>query len=755
MKGSPITSVSKLSTAESYAVAHYLYRLYDIMVDSRNHYNMLHLFCPLLDNFKKDKRVYEILEAYIKLLIKDKNLTPRKFRKGEKYETPFSLDDKLKYNFVEDKEINERCRFGCSSDFMANCARLLYVDGSKYFGMSVAQIFFLNKAVEDIDLKKSVTIPARIKKYINDTSQINFLSAHMKLSEKESRLLLAIYRCHAIRQLKNFYEDIQQEGYSPHLIYATMTCMTESEVRQLLMPHQKLVRYGLAEKNCDMSDDIIDCIANQDLDGLFGDVLQKCDTKNSYELSSYCVPDENVRMSQKFLKQEGRANILLHGKPGSGKTEFAKSLAESCGKEAFVFKNASEVDDDDGKNKFLARLNCLLSMKKENAVIIVDEAESVLATALLSRKGTVNKMLEESENKVIWIVNYLDAIDESTLRRFSYSIKFNKMPQKMLRSIADTKLQKIEMGKRLHSKILNLCGKYHVTGASIDYVVAAISGMNMSSEKEVVADVKNLLEANSTLLYGTPKFRETVSASYDARVLNTSISAEEILAMTENAVSFSKRNKNSKTGIRMLFYGLSGTGKTEFARYISQRLGKEILLKRASDILDMYVGGSEKNIRNAFDEAEGDDKILLFDEADSFFADRNSASQYWERTMVNEFLTQMEEFSGILICTTNLRNIMDAAMQRRFHIMVEFNALTENGIKTLLEKYFGKYEFDSEQMERLASYASVTPGDFGSLSDRLRFMSTDKLSSRYIFEELSKLQDEKDCNTRKRIGFAV
>ncbi|MCQ2576430.1 MAG: ATP-binding protein [Treponema sp.] len=76
-----------------------------------------------------------------------------------------------------------------------------------------------------------------------------------------------------------------------------------------------------------------------------------------------------------------------------------------------------------------------------------------------------------------------------------------------------------------------------------------------------------------------------------------------------------------------------------------------------TDILGKYVGENERNIRDAFEEAEANGQILLFDEADSFFSDRNNATKAWERTLVNEFLTQAEEFSGILICTTNLRKL--------------------------------------------------------------------------------------------------
>lgn len=119
--------------------------------------------------------------------------------------------------------------------------------------------------------------------------------------------------------------------------------------------------------------------------------------------------------------------------------------------------------------------------------------------------------------------------------------------------------------------------------------------------------------------------------------------------------------------------------------------------------------------------------------------------------MVNEFLTQMEEFPGILVCTTNLRKIMDPAMERRFHMMTEFRPLKADGIKTLLGSFFGDYEFDQCSVERLADTGTVTPGDFGSLSGRMRFIPKAKLNSNYILTELEKIQNEK--NASKSIGF--
>ena len=137
-----------------------------------------------------------------------------------------------------------------------------------------------------------------------------------------------------------------------------------------------------------------------------------------------------------------------------------------------------------------------------------------------------------------------------------------------------------------------------------------------------------------------------------------------------------------------------------------------------------------------------------------FFADRSSAQYGFERQMTNEFLNQLEEFPGIVIANTNLRKLLDPAVMRRFHLVTEFKALKEDGIQNLLKSFFGKFEFTEEQIQKLARFNTVTPGDFGSLSGRIRFIPKDKLSADYIISALVKIQDEKRMNGGCQIGFA-
>lgn len=264
-------------------------------------------------------------------------------------------------------------------------------------------------------------------------------------------------------------------------------------------------------------------------------------------------------------------------------------------------------------------------------------------------------------------------------------------------------------------------------------------------QKEETTIIENPYELDS-------REQKFVNLSYDLSVLNTSIPAQEIVGMVQNAIANDRKSHGKEKGIRILFYGLSGSGKTNLAHYIAESLGKGIIKKNASDILGMFVGESEKNIAKAFEEAKEQKKILLFDEVDSFFRERSYASQSWEITLVNEFLTQMEKFEGIVICTTNLRNIMDKAMQRRFHIMVEFKALKDEGVESLLGKYFPQFDFNQEDIRRISRFQSATPGDFGNLSSRLRFMNQEKVTETYITDELCKMQEEKELGKRS-IGF--
>ena len=779
--------MGELTTTDCYASAYYLYRISEMLAGAEERFEeQVAPFFKLAIRLKCTQAISDYLEKMVEKAEKAGKLTRFQFPDDAPTIKPMYFDySTVPFVYDEDKAVDRNIPgdFGDHelkiNQTVVNLYRCLYVD-NEFLPQLIANFLLKSPGNGSEQIQKPISkltrLPAKIKNAIEDFSRLDFLSDAIELTTEEKTYLLYLYRSSIFPPLKKLMNSLTAEESSR--FRTEVLDISPHDYSAILRSSSALRTYGFIDDEGDPHEDTIDCITNENFDVFFTDLVKETDCKDSYKLDSFNVNKNVTHIMTRMLCGEENISLLLYGKPGSGKTEFAKSLAKASGLKPLIFKNEAElnVSQKTGENYVLSRLNLFLSISRPDTVLIIDEADTLLKTrdssffGMISpskTKGTINKMLEANKNKIIWIVNFTGQIDESTLRRFNFSYKFDAMSREQLKSIAQTKLSPLNLPQLMNEKILGLMEKYSVTGASVDNVVKTIKSLESSSlqsgeaantDSDFIDSVQAILKENSLLISGKKRMRENVGKNYDTKALNASMEPEKIVRMVQNAEEFSKNNSQNlsggENGIRMLFYGKSGTGKTEFARYISESLGKKILLKRASDILDKYVGGSEQNIRNAFEEADRTGSILLFDEADSFFANRENAEHSWERTQVNEFLTQMEEFGGIIICTTNLKEIMDSAMNRRFHIIVEFKPLDKTGIRCMLEKYFASYKFSDEEICRLERKESVTPGDFGLLANRMRFMDSTELSPAYITEELCKMQDEKTGeSTKRKIGF--
>ena len=724
-------------------------------------------FMKLLERLGIKDKVEEFLSNTIKKA--EENGTLTRMRDNMNNDICFDYSD-VRYVYEEDKAIDRKIPSMREVDlFVINLFRCMHFTRTNFLAALIANFLIRKEAILGLPMLNN--IPSTVKKALEDNSIVNFVSQAVKLEDDEIRLLSFYSRLYTCKGLKAVYDEFTKD--KQHDIARKILDISSKKYSSLIRSDNKLRSFGFLDANGFIEYDFIECVEAQSMKPFFSDLLKE-ETQESYPLSSFNINENTSTIMTRMLLGTEPVSLMLYGKPGSGKTEYAKTLAKNSGYKTYIFRNERELVKGGDSTNVLCRLNCLLSFKQKDSVFIIDEADTLLQTKATSfwglyspssSKGIVNKMLEENCNKVIWIVNFTNQIDESTLRRFTYSYKFEAMTYSQLRAIAQKKLSPLALDESVNTRILDLLERYSVTGSSVDNIVKTIKTLDtVDSEKlsneDLVDCIQSVLKENSLLINGKSKVRENVSESYEQKALNASIDPSQIVRMVRNAQEFARQNSSSRnaanSGIRMLFYGVSGTGKTEFARYIAESLGKKLLLQRASDILDKYVGGSEQNIKDAFETAARTESILLFDEADSFFADRRDAEHSWERTQVNEFLTQMEEFPGIVICTTNLKNIMDSAMNRRFHLIVEFKPLTSEGIKCMLESYFSSYSFSEAQIERLERFGSITLGDFGALAGRIRFIDADELSSNYIVEELIKMQDEKDSSYgNHKIGFAI
>lgn len=133
--------------------------------------------------------------------------------------------------------------------------------------------------------------------------------------------------------------------------------------------------------------------------------------------------------------------------------------------------------------------------------------------------------------------------------------------------------------------------------------------------------------------------------------------------------------KKIKPGFRSLFYGPPGTGKTLTASLLGKTTGLDVYRVDLSLVVSKYIGETEKNLSNVFDQAQSQDWILFFDEADALFGKRtqtSSSNDRYANQEVSYLLQRVEDFPGVVILATNLKSNIDEAFSRRFQSMIYF-----------------------------------------------------------------------------------
>ncbi|UCC16079.1 MAG: ATP-binding protein, partial [Dehalococcoidales bacterium] len=128
-------------------------------------------------------------------------------------------------------------------------------------------------------------------------------------------------------------------------------------------------------------------------------------------------------------------------------------------------------------------------------------------------------------------------------------------------------------------------------------------------------------------------------------------------------------------GLHVLFSGPSGTGKTMAAEILAHELQLDLYKIDLSQIVSKYIGETEKNLERIFKEGQTSNAILFFDEADAIFGKRSEVKDAHDRYANIEIaylLQKMDEYEGMVILATNLRNNIDDAFSRRMHFTLEF-----------------------------------------------------------------------------------
>jgi len=144
-------------------------------------------------------------------------------------------------------------------------------------------------------------------------------------------------------------------------------------------------------------------------------------------------------------------------------------------------------------------------------------------------------------------------------------------------------------------------------------------------------------------------------------------------------------------GVSAILAGPPGTGKTMVAQLLAKELGYDLYRIDLSQVVNKYIGETEKNLAKIFDEAETSHAVLFFDEADSLFAKRTevkSSNDRYANLEVNYLLQRMETYDGVTLLATNLEQGLDEAFKRRVRFSVQFELPEEDERRALWRSMF-------------------------------------------------------------------
>ena len=604
------------------------------------------------------------------------------------------------------------------------------------------------------------------------SKNIGWLTSSLGLTEVERDIVLFLAAAHHCTPLARLLDKLGAlRTHEVHALMAVVLDRPYSEVSAALMHDSKLVSSGLvwvqlaAKWNLDAKIGLLQGVGEQltlehrDRASLFLSNFKRA-VPTTLALHDFEHLGVDLRILMAYLKDSlanGRrgVNVLMHGPPGTGKSELTKVLASSLGAE--LFEIASE-DRFANVHKPEARFGAFRLAQgvlggNTTALILFDEVEDVFQNKddeeggshtgnKCGRKAWINRLLEANPVPAVWVTNTTVMLDRAFIRRFDLVLEVGVPPRSVRSRLLDRYTSDIPVTTGWRARAAQHEGLTPATIEQAAKVTRVVLGALPDLDGDAVVDrvLGNALEALGASR--RPRHAPSSQTTYRLDLLNAD---RDLVALRDGL-------RRTKAG-RLCLYGPPGTGKTALAQHLAEVLDLPLHVHRASDILSAYLGETEAMMARMFRRAEEEGAVLLLDEADTFLRDRALAQRSWEVSQTNEMLTQMEAYEGIFVASTNLMGELDPASLRRFDIKIRFDYLNKGQRLSMFQDCLSALglPIDNHGADMVGGMSRLTPGDYANVMRQARLDGPP--TARHLADLLVRECSLKMGSPRRPIGF--
>jgi transitional endoplasmic reticulum ATPase len=473
------------------------------------------------------------------------------------------------------------------------------------------------------------------------------------------------------------------------------------------------------------------------------------------------------------LGVEPPKGVLLYGPPGTGKTLIARAVANEVNATFITVSGPEIMSKYKGESEERLRDVFARARREAPSVVFFDEIDSLagkrgdesdVESRVVGQLLSVMDGLEaRGDVVVVGATNRVDALDPALRRggRFDREIEVGAPNEAGRREILDVHARGVPLGADVD--LDRIAARTHgFVGADLAALVkeAAMAALRRSRRTSVaIGDIEVTRGDFESALAGVePSAMREYVAERPTEGFEAVGGLEDARAALERAVSwpltygplFEAADAQPPTGV--LLYGPPGTGKTLLARAIAAESGVNFIQVAGPELLDRYVGESEKAVRELFDRArQAAPAIVFLDEIDAIARDRNAGgeSAVGER-VVSQLLTELDRAADnpslVVLAATNRREALDPALRRpgRLEAHIEVPAPDEAGRRAVLDVHAAAKPLGADvDLDRIAARTDgYTGADLEAVCREASMRAVRELTERYGGEAANDHADE-------------